>query len=62
MAMTASERVKKSREKNDCIAIRPEKDLGAQIRAAAKKAGQPLTQYITQAILERMERENSIGG
>ena len=62
MAMTASQRVKKSRENNDCIAIRPEKTLGAQIREAAKKANQPLTQYITQAILERMERENSIGG
>lgn len=60
--MTASQRVKKSRENNDCIAIRPEKTLGGQIREAAKKAGQPLTQYITQAILERMERENSIGG
>lgn len=58
MAMTNSERVKKSREKNDCIAIRPPKELGAQIRAAAKKADVPLTIYITEAILARMESEN----
>jgi len=62
MAMTASERVKKSRQKNDCIAIRPKKEIGAQIREAAKRADQPLTEYIMQAVLERMEREKSIGG
>lgn len=61
MAMTAAERVKKSRKKNDCISIRPEKELGTKIRDAAKKADQPLTQYITQAILERMERESRGG-
>ena len=57
--LTNSERVKRSRDKNnDCITIRPKKDLGERIREASKNAGQPLTEYITQAILERMERES----
>ena len=41
----------------DNIMIRPDKETGAAIRAAAAKAGQSNQQYILQATLERMERE-----
>lgn len=57
MAMTNAERVKKSREKNDCIVIRPELTKGAEIRAAAAKANEPMTVYILKAIQMRMESE-----
>lgn len=43
--------------KCDCINIRPLKQEGAKIRAAAKNAGQSLQGYILQAIRERMERD-----
>ena len=56
MATTNAERVKKSRAlNNDCIVIRPKKDLGAQIREAAAAAGENLTVYILKAIQMRME-------
>jgi hypothetical protein len=57
MVMTASERVKKSRLKNDCITIRPALEKGKEIRAAAEKADQPLTVYIMQAIESRLQSE-----
>lgn len=57
MVMTASERVKKSRLKNDCITIRPTLEKGKETRAAAEKAGQPLTVYIMQAIETRLQSE-----
>lgn len=41
----------------DNIMIRPDKETGAAIRAAAAKAGQSNQQYILQATLERLERE-----
>ena len=44
------------------IVIQPEKTEGQRIKDAAVKAGQSTTQYILQAIRERMEREKSIGG
>ena len=44
----------------DNIMIRPDKETGAAIRAAAAKAGQSNQQYILQATLERMEREKQI--
>lgn len=43
----------------DAITIRPDKDTGRAIRAAAAEAGLPLQRYILQAIAERMERESS---
>ncbi len=59
MATTNAERVKKSRAlNNDCIVIRPKKDLGKQIREAAEAAGEHLTVYIIKAVLQRMESEN----
>lgn len=41
----------------DYISIRPKKDKGAEIRAAAVAAGQSLQGYILQACEERMQRE-----
>ena len=43
----------------DNIMIRPDKETGAAIRAAAAKAGQSNQQYILQATLDRM---NGTGG
>lgn len=57
MAMTNAQRVKKSREKNDCIVIRPELAKGAEIRKAAAKAREPMTVYILKAIEARMKSE-----
>lgn len=58
MAMTPSERVRKSQAKCDAIMIRPSLDVGAEIRQAAADAGQSVTAYILQAVRERMERES----
>lgn len=41
----------------DYISLRPKKERGAKIRAAAEAAGQSLQGYILQAVEERMERE-----
>lgn len=41
----------------DYISLRPKKDVGEEIRAAATAAGQSLQGYILQAVRERMERE-----
>ena len=43
--------------KQDAIMLRPDKDTGARIRAAAAKAGQPLQRYILQAVLDRIAAE-----
>lgn len=57
MVMSPAERVKKSRLKNDCITIRPPLEKGKEIRAAAEKAGKPLTVYILEAIQNRLDAE-----
>lgn len=57
MAMTPSERVMKSRLKNDHLEIRPSLAKGKEIREAAKRQGVPLTVYITEAIEMRMAME-----
>lgn len=59
MALTKQERVKRAQAKCDAITIRPRKETGQAIRAAAAEAGQPLQRYILHAVLERMERENA---
>ena len=41
----------------DSITIRPSKQIGAEIRAAAELAGLPLQRYIIEAICQRMERD-----
>lgn len=43
--------------RQDSITIRPSKDDGAQIRAAAAATGQPVQVYIKQACFERMQRD-----
>lgn len=43
--------------KQDNIMVRPTKEEGAAIRAAAASAGQSVQAYVLQAIRERMERE-----
>ena len=48
--------------KQDNIMIRPAKEDGAAIRAAAAKAGQSVQAYVLQAVRERMEREQAGGG
>ena len=45
--------------KQDNIMIRPAKEDGAAIRAAAAKAGQSVQAYVLQAVRERMEREQA---
>ena len=45
--------------KQDNIMIRPAKEEGAAIRAAAAKAGQSVQAYVLQAVRERMEREQA---
>lgn len=42
----------------DSITIRPTKEDGAAVRAAAAAAGQSVQGYIMQACSERMQREN----
>jgi predicted HicB family RNase H-like nuclease len=44
-------------KRQDNIMIRPDKDTGAEIRAAAAAAGQSVQAYVIQAVKERMERE-----
>jgi uncharacterized protein (DUF1778 family) len=48
-------------EKCDYINVRPLKEQGQKIRAAAAEAGQSLQGYILQAVEERMAREAQHG-
>lgn len=43
--------------RQDSITIRPNRQDGAAIRAAAAAAGQPMQVYIKQACFERMQRD-----
>lgn len=43
--------------RQDSITIRPSKDKGGAVRAAAAAAGQPVQVYIMQACFERMRRD-----
>lgn len=57
MATDAQKRaVRKYQQGQDSITIRPSKQDGAAIRAAAA-AGQPVQVYIKQACFERMQRD-----
>lgn len=51
-------------KRRDNIMVRPTKEAGAEIRAAAAAARQSVQAYILQAVGERMEREgrNKAGG
>ena len=59
MASTEAQKraVKKAQAKCDAIMLRPPKEEGAAIRAAAFAAGHSTQQYVLQAARERMERE-----
>ncbi len=59
--MAVSEAHKKASYKynssRDNIMLRPEKDEGQEIRAAAARAGESLQNYILEAVRQRMEKE-----
>lgn len=58
MATEAQKRaVRKYQQGQDSITIRPSKQDGTAIRAAAAAAGQPVQVYIKQACFERMQRD-----
>lgn len=60
MATTSAAKIRGNiayNRRQDSITIRPSKDDGAQIRAAAAAAGQPVQVYIKQACQERMRRD-----
>ena len=59
MASTEAQKraVKKAQSKCDAIMLRPPKEEGTAIRAAAAAAGQSNQQYILQATRERMKRD-----
>ena len=49
--------VRRYQQGRDSITIRPSKEGGGAVRAAAAAAGQPVQVYIMQACLERMQRD-----
>lgn len=42
--------------RQDAIMLRPDKETGARIRAAAQEAGKPLQRFILDAVLEKMDK------
>lgn len=61
MPLTEKKKITNERyiSKCDNINLRPTKERGEEIRAAATAAGQSLQGYILQACKERMERDAS---
>lgn len=58
MATDAQKRaVRKYQQGQDNIMIRPSKDKGGAIRAAAVAVGQSVQAYVIQACFERMQRD-----
>lgn len=57
--MTNAESVKRYQEKRDAIMLRPKKEIGTAIRAAAATAGKSVQGYILEAVREKMEREGA---
>lgn len=49
--------VRKYQQGQDNIMIRPSKDKGGAIRAAAAEAGQSVQAYVIQACFDRMRRD-----
>lgn len=45
--------------RQDNIMLRPSKEKGAEIRAAAAEAGQSVQRYILDAVGQRMERDGA---
>lgn len=66
MAKSSAARIKANQKYNQenlvRIVIQPHKEEGDEIKAAAKRLGLSTQKYILEAVRERMERENSIGG
>lgn len=67
MAQTPEERraanvraVKKAQEKTDAIMLRPRKEDGAKIRAAAAAANESVSAYILKAVWARMENNQFV--
>lgn len=64
--MAVSEAHKRASNKwnssRDNIMIRPDKEEGQEIRAAAAVAGQSVQAYVLQAVRERMGRDTRGGG
>ncbi len=48
----------KYNESRDYFGLRPDKEMGAKIRGAAKKANQSVQKYILQAVQTRIEQDN----
>lgn len=58
MATEAEKRaVAKYQAKRDAIMLRPSKEEGAAIRAAAEKAGKSVQKYVLEAVRKQMEQE-----
>lgn len=57
MPLSNAERVKLAQAKCDAITIRPKKEVGQRIRAAAAEAGLPLQRYILQAVEEKIGKD-----
>lgn len=53
------EAVKRCQQKTDSIMLRPYLAEGRAIRAAAERAGQPVSVYILDAVRERMKEEGN---
>ena len=62
MAMSAQDRVKKYQAKCDAIMLRPKKEEGERIRAAAAAAGKSVQGYILDVLRETMRRDMEGGG
>ena len=55
------ESVKEYQKKRDAIMIRPSKEEGETIRAAARTAGVAVQKFIVQAVFEKMDRDAAGG-
>ena len=66
MAKSSAARIKANQRYNKenlmRIVIQPHKTEGDDIKAAAERLGLSTQKYILEAVRQRMERENSIGG
>jgi len=58
--MANKDAVKKYQEKCDAIMLRPPKEEGAAIRAAAAAAGLSVQGYILQAVREQMQKDRGV--
>lgn len=59
MPLTDTERTRRYQAKCDAIMLRPQKERGAAIRAAAAAAGQSVQRYILDAVAARMAADQA---